>query len=114
MGAFNILNVKITCPNCHADYVGRIQFKFGETWQIEYEIGDKIKWGLNNKGKPDLEKVYVYGILENDGCPICSSKNIESEYDLIVKNDVVTSVRPMQDHKIYHMVEDQNYAIPKD
>jgi hypothetical protein len=114
MGAFNILNVETCCPNCGKKYTARIQFKFGETWQLEYNIGDKIIWGLNNKGIQGLDKVYVYGSLENDKCSYCGLSGLQTRYDIVIIKDVIIGVRPMQDDTIYYEVEDQNYAVAND
>jgi hypothetical protein len=52
MGAFNILVIQIQCKVCQHLLKGNLQFKFGDTWQHQYLIGDKIKWGKNDIGKP--------------------------------------------------------------
>jgi len=97
MGAFNILNVEKNCPNCGKNTTTRIQFKFGETWQLEYKIGDKIIWGLNNKVEQGLDKVYVYGVLENAKCAYCEVSIAKTTYDILIMKGVIIGVRPMQD-----------------
>jgi hypothetical protein len=71
MGFFNELIVSVQCSDCNNVYETRIQFKFGATRQLEYKIGNKVIWGFNEIGKPDLTKVKVYGVLGDDVCPIC-------------------------------------------
>jgi hypothetical protein len=50
MGAFNILIAEIACPHCNDTYEGQFQFKYGDTWQLTYNQGDKLKWGGNDQG----------------------------------------------------------------
>ena len=46
MGAFNTLKAVATCPRCRATVAIQIQFKYGDTWQYEYAIGDSLRWGV--------------------------------------------------------------------
>lgn len=110
MSAYNILNSEVKCSNCHKVYSGRIQFKFGDTWQIEYNINDKIKWGGNEIGTPGISEVKVYGILETDVCPLCGMENNENEYDVIIKKDFITGVTSIADMKDYFS-EEENYKV---
>ncbi|MBD2769650.1 hypothetical protein IC235_17305 [Hymenobacter sp. BT664] len=94
MGFFNALNVPIQCLHCGQEYAGRIQFKFGATRQLEYQLGDTLAWGYNEEGKPHLPRVKVHGILENDECPKCGvvlEQQKDGEYDILVENDVLKS-----------------------
>jgi hypothetical protein len=52
MSSFNILITQVVCPNCGAKQQVRIQFKFGNTWQLQYKLGDKISWGGNDAHLP--------------------------------------------------------------
>jgi len=45
MSAFNILIIHSHCPFCHNPIDLRLQFKYGDTWQHEYIVGDSLKWG---------------------------------------------------------------------
>jgi len=72
MGLFNTLLVAISCPDCGGWHEARIQFKFGDTWQFEYSMGDTIKWGGNDIGSADFLRVKVYGIIESTICPFCN------------------------------------------
>ncbi|WP_291913996.1 hypothetical protein [Chitinophaga sp. CB10] len=86
MGAFNVLIAEVLCPDCTKKHDGRIQFKFGNTWQLIYQVGDIIKWGGNDIGNSDLKKVKVYGIIESGLCPYCNNCNIVDEYDILIKD----------------------------
>lgn len=110
MSAFNILNSKIKCSECDCTYMGKVQFKFGDTWQLQYKIGDKIKWGGNDIGKPSISKVKVYGILEIDECPICGKENLNNEFDIDIENDIIIAISPMREIKDY-FGDEGNYKI---
>ncbi len=110
MSAYNILNSQITCSNCRSQYIANIQFKFGDTWQIHYKLGDKIRWGGNDIGYAGLTKVKVYGVLETDNCPICGNENSLNEFDINIENDIITSLNPINDLKEY-LKDDGNYKV---
>jgi predicted RNA-binding Zn-ribbon protein involved in translation (DUF1610 family) len=96
MSSFNILITQIVCPNCGAKQQVRIQFKFGDTWQLQYKLGDKISWGGNDVGSPDLINVKAYGIAESLTCTSCKEDSIPEEYDIFISNSIITSVSPIQ------------------
>ncbi|WP_346320605.1 hypothetical protein [Chitinophaga sp. YIM B06452] len=99
MGAFNILEAMVVCINCGHTYEGRIQYKFGNTFQYHYKIGDKIRWGGNDKGIPGLARVRAYGIVETI-CPNCL-EDTENLYDVIIEKDVITGINKMVDMSDY-------------
>lgn len=70
MGAFNTLIAELHCPRCGQAFEDRVQFKYGDTWQFEYRLGDTLRWGGSDFGKPGAKKVVVDGCPEN-GCPEC-------------------------------------------
>ena len=111
MGAYNILNSEVKCSNCQNTYQGKIQFKFGKRFQIQYKIGDKIEWGAYDKGKPGLTKVKIYGILENDLCPICNKLNLNNEFDMVVEKDIIIGLHAMENIDIYNATEDGDFVI---
>jgi len=111
MSAFNILITELQCSNCKAFFKGRIQFKFGDTWQVEYKIGDKIMWGGNDIGKPGLKGVKVYGILESNHCPSCNYEILQNEYDIFIENDVIKKIELLSDISDYLADEEGNYRI---
>lgn len=110
MGAYNILTVGITCESCKQHYITNLQFRFGDTWQHQYVIGDNIKWGGNDIGNAGLEHVKVYGLAETSICPNCGHPNSE-EYDIIVNNDKIIGVRDMQSLAKYGEGNEGNYYI---
>ena len=101
MSSFNVLITKIQCPECGMELEARIQFKFGNTWQLRYKIGDTIKWGGNDIGSSDLKKVKVYGIIESTTCPFCSKDSIAEEYDIFIKENVIVNVSPIKNTQDY-------------
>ena len=42
MGLFNTLTAETNCANCKKLSVFELQFKYGETWQYHYTIGDTV------------------------------------------------------------------------
>ncbi len=100
MGAYNILKVNIECEHCHSEYSTQIQFKFGDTWQHEYKPGDRLCWGGNDVGKPNLKKVKIYGIAEDNDCPLCFHQAVK-EYDITVEKDIIKKVMRLSDISAY-------------
>ncbi|SDI39385.1 hypothetical protein SAMN05192573_12020 [Mucilaginibacter gossypii] len=106
MGFFNILKTETTCSNCSKPFPVYIQFKFGHTRQLEYQLGDKLywdeggKWRTNDVGRPNLPAVNVYGSFGHEICPNCSYLN-EAEFDIRMEFDTIISVKSMTDYKNY-------------
>lgn len=110
MGSYNILFTEVTCPNCGAKFKVQIQYKYGNTWQLHYKVGDTITWGGNDKGRPGLTKVKVYGIAESITCSDCGKNSIPEEYDVFINNDVITSIAPMNNIDDY-IAAGKSYVI---
>ncbi|NML40135.1 hypothetical protein HHL17_23250 [Chitinophaga sp. G-6-1-13] len=110
MGAYNLLIVNVQCPNCKNTYEAKIQFKYGDTWQLQYRLGDKLKWGGNDIGVPGWPCVKVYGILETDICPVCNQINLEDEFDIYIEHDVLKEVRKMDNIEDYFL-NDGSYKL---
>ena len=91
MSAFNVLVADCNCPICRQDVPFEIQFKYGNTWQHTYSIGDKIKWGGNDYGEPGHRKVIVEGI--GGPCRECGADNIE--FDMILECDSIAEIKPI-------------------
>lgn len=89
MIALNTLGLEIQCSNCRKMYPGQIRFKFRDTWQFQYQIKDKVKWGGNDICKSGICKVKIYGILESDQCHICGKLNDLNEFDISIENDII-------------------------
>jgi hypothetical protein len=98
------------CNNCKTSYSVSIQFKFGDTWQHEYKLGDYVQWGGNDIGKPNSRLVKVYGIAETNSCPKCGEK-FDEEFDIIVENDKLTVLNHLVDINDYKSDLDGNYEI---
>jgi hypothetical protein len=90
MSAFNTVRAKVECPNCHQRVEQGIQFKYGDTWQIEYALGDEIRWGGNDIGLRGAGRVTVHG--GGEGCPSCHV--IGADYVVVIEHDVLISVEP--------------------
>ena len=67
MGAFNEVEGDAVCSHCGLNARFVVQFKYGDTWQLEYRLGDKLRWGGNDEGEPGLPRVVVEGIGELKG-----------------------------------------------
>lgn len=95
MGAFNTVRSEQTCGSCGQRTAFQIQYKYGELWQYEYQIGDSIAWSTKYKkadaGKPGRPQVVVEGIAEN--CPHCRAEG--GEFEVWLANDKIVEVRPL-------------------
>ncbi len=87
MGFFSVIKIKDQCPNCKKNTGLTIQFKYGENWMHQYNIGDNIIWGQNNIGKKVSGCILVSAISEE--CPICNECN---DYVVEIKNNVIQRV----------------------
>lgn len=92
MSAYNtvVLPAAEKCPRCGSLIRRRIQFKYGDTRQHDYTIGDRIMWGGNDVGEPAV-LVKVLGYPE--GCPVCGD-DLGGVFDVIVRNGVIEDVVP--------------------
>lgn len=88
MSAYNTITVSRTCPNCAKLVDFEIQFRYGDTWQHTYRLGDTLRWGGNDVGTPDVERVRVEGIAEP--CPSCGVADLE--YWVLLERDVICDV----------------------
>ena len=110
MSAYNRLRAEARCPNCGVTSQQVIQFKFGDTWLCDYALGDLLRWGGNDIGRPEIAKVIVRGAGEE--CPVCHSRG--EEFAVIVERDVITAVEEapegtprMTDGELFSIIEDQ-------
>lgn len=95
MGYFNTLITEMSCPNCGEKHEARIQFKFGNTLQLHFNIGDPLQWGGNDIGSPDMKKVKLYGVIESTACPFCGQDSFPEEYDIFVQDNIIMSISPI-------------------
>jgi sarcosine oxidase delta subunit len=91
MGAFNTVITEVQCPVCNERGRFEVQYKYGDTWQHQYDIGSVIRWGGNDIGRPKMKKVIVEGI--GGPCPHCQTDNIE--FDVVVESDQLKEVCPL-------------------
>ncbi|BBH70555.1 hypothetical protein ACTI_72400 [Actinoplanes sp. OR16] len=85
--AFNVLTIDETCPACAHQIRRRVQFKYGELWAHEYELGDTLRWGVNEEGSP-ARLVRVEGVPE--ACSLCGD-DPEWVYDIVIRDNVIES-----------------------
>lgn len=91
MSAYNSLQTDAPCSNCGITVPLEIQFKFGDTWQHVYHVGDTLRWGGNDIGEPGHAHVLVEGVA--GPCPQCGARYLE--YDIVVERDAIRSVVPV-------------------
>lgn len=110
MSAFNVVTITTACPGCQQSVAIRVQFKYGDTWQHEYEVGDRLNWGGNDIGKPGHKRVVVDGAAEK--CPSCAY-DPECDFYVFVEHDVIVSIEPASNRydfaltgKTYIILED--------
>jgi hypothetical protein len=108
MSAFNTVVAKLECPNCRSVVTMPVQFKFGNTWQFQYEVGDLLRWGGNDIGQPMLRHVVVDGVAAGR-CPRCS---YDSEWNVYVhiENDRITRVENA-DGRFDFAASGKNYLV---
>ncbi len=91
MGAFNIVRTRARCASCGRDSDQEIQFKYGDTWQHEYRLGDELKWEGNDRGIRDAKRVWIEGIGE---CPLCRAF---PEFHVVLVDNRLDSVLPQKE-----------------
>lgn len=89
MSAFNVIKAMLACPKCGQNSYCRVQFKYGNTWQHEYNVEDVLCWGGNEVGDSDISKVVIDGVVET-GCLSCGY----GDWDIyiFVENGVLKNV----------------------
>jgi hypothetical protein len=75
-----------------------VQFKYGDTWQHRYVVGDKLEWSGNDIGDPGHKLVFVEGAPGE--CPVCGHAP-DMTYDVEVQEDVIVDVRPSDGTHVY-------------
>jgi hypothetical protein len=92
IGAFNtlVLPEPEQCPRCGSLIRRRVQFKYGDTWQYDYVMGDRIRWGGNDIGER-APRVKVLAYLED--CPVCGYK-FDGVCDVYSRDDVIEAAAP--------------------
>jgi hypothetical protein len=92
MSAFNTVTSadEERCHRCGSLIHRRVQYKYGETWQYDYAVGDRIRWGGNDYGKPARRAV---ALGHPEPCPFCGLE-VDGVYDVLICDDVIASVTP--------------------
>lgn len=86
MSSFNILKIVQACNVCGEQSEIGVQFKYGSVWQLEYRIGDSLKWDGNNIiGEPGHKCVVVDAVA--DSCPLCGADGYDCE--IWIKDNVI-------------------------
>jgi hypothetical protein len=91
MGAFNILKAATTCPVCRQAGTFEVQFKYGDTYQFKYTLGDQLKWGGNDIGVPGAKKVLVQAL--GGPCPNCGEDYLD--FDILAEADRIVALKPV-------------------
>jgi hypothetical protein len=65
MGAFNRVHIPWRDPQTNEVLNLKIQFKYGDAWQYDYNVGDVLAWGGNDIGERSAKRVVVDGVLED-------------------------------------------------
>ena len=94
MSAFNILITEGVCDGCGTKQQIILQFKYGDTWQLEYKIGDELKWGGNDKGNRVSSCVLVEAACEGK-CNKCN--DWLQDFVIHVNGNHITSARTMKE-----------------
>jgi hypothetical protein len=81
-----------------------LQFKRGRCYQIDYLLGERLKWGGNDKGEPGKKKVVVEGVEEGS----IQEGKIRYWY-IFFENDVIISAEP--DDGRYEFTNPDDYGI---
>jgi hypothetical protein len=108
MSAFNILRATVRCSNCNEAIARLIQFKYGDRWQHEYQVGDTLRWGGNDTGKLGARRVRVRGTSPPEPCPACGFE--DAIYLIVVERDVITGLSPSSNEEL-RIPEGESFSI---
>jgi len=112
VGTYNTLNIERQCPRCKKPDQASIQFKYGDTWQIKYHVGEMISWGGNDIGSAKYNKVTVYGVAQNDECKYCGM-DLQIEFDIYIEGNRIQKVCPMENYDVY-LGNDGDFSVVLD
>jgi hypothetical protein len=92
MSAYNtvVMPRPQSCSHCGSEIRPWVQFKYGDTRQHDYMIGDRVDWGGNDVGHP-ARLVKALGYPED--CPVCGQE-LDEVYDVIVCDGVIKDIVP--------------------
>jgi hypothetical protein len=91
VGAYNVVVAarENPCLRCGCTRT-RVQFTFADTWQYEYQVGDRLAWGGNDKGQRGLREIRLHGYPED--CPDCGLE-AGGDFIILIQDDAITEVR---------------------
>jgi hypothetical protein len=92
VGAYNIVQANVDCPNCHQAVTKNVQFKYGDCYLHTYALGDRLDWGGNDEGHAGVGRVRVLAMPEP--CPDCNFFGDEY-YDVVIEHDIISGVLPL-------------------
>ena len=110
MGAYNLVKLRRVCPSCGTEAEHRFQFKYGDTWLHEYQIGDQLQWGRNDIGRSGAKKVVVDAVAES--CPVCRFED-EKDYEIWLERDKITALKPASGEHDFVYCQD-TYLVVED
>jgi hypothetical protein len=90
MSMFNVVTSNLRCPTCGQDVSMRVQFKYGARFNLQYQIGDTLRWGMNDIGTPGRKRAAVPGYGE--ACPKCGTRG--QFFEIWLESDVIQRVVP--------------------
>lgn len=95
MGLFNIVRIEMPCPACGERDRFEIQFKYSETYQHEYELGQRIRWGhpTLNQGTPGHRRVLVDAC--GGDCRHCQVEFFNCA--VVLEGDQIVDVEPISE-----------------
>lgn len=107
MGAFNTVNCRLVCPSCKEAAEVTVQFKYGNTAQLNYGVGDRLRWGGNDIGEPGRKHVVIDSIVSSQ-CPRCGFTDDWYVY-VHIENDRISMIES-EDGR-YNFLDSDGYLI---
>ena len=89
MGAFNTVTVPWRNPDTDRESLLTVQFKYGDTWQHHYQLGDDLRWGGNDIGARGAKRVVVDGAREGEPIP-----GVPDDFEVYIVANRIASVVP--------------------
>ena len=90
MGAYNTVTFNWNDPTTNEVRSLRAQFKYGDTWQDEYRVGDVLKWGGNDIGDRTAKRVVVDAVLDDSTPPV----HVPTDFEVHILNGAIEKVVP--------------------
>lgn len=90
MGAFNTVNLAWLRSQASEVIDVKVQFKYGDTWQHDYSVGDILKWGGNDIGERDAKRVVVDGCLDSPA----AFPSVPENFEVHIVNGKIDRVIP--------------------